>query len=266
LWNKEAKNIKEGGKIMELGLKGKKALITGGTSGFGKETAKLFLKEGVSCALNYFHNDEKAKQTYDELKEIGDVFIIKGDVGDYKETERIVNEVLKRFWTIDILVHSAGIAQPKEDTPENWDLVMRTHLYSCYNLCKLISPIMIEKKSGKIIIVSSIAAHTTGDNAYCVAMAGKICYAKGLAKKLAPYNINVNTVSPGNIFTPMLDPFIPKEKRREFAEQNIPLYKSREGYPEAIEIAKVILFLASDLSSHITGEDIKIDGGQFIHY
>lgn len=251
---------------MELGLKGKKALITGGTSGMGKESAKLLLMEGVSVAINYFHNDEKAKKAYDELKEIGDVILVKGDVGDFKECERVVKEVIDKFKRIDILVHSAGIAQPKEDTPENWDLVMKTHLYSCYNLGKTVSPIMMEQKSGKIIIISSIAAHSTCDNAYCVAMAGKICYAKGLARKLAPYNINVNTISPGTIFTPMLDPFIPEEKRREFTEKNIPLYKSKDGYPEAIEIAKVVLFLASDLSSHITGEDIKVDGGQFIHY
>lgn len=251
---------------MELGLKGKNALITGGTSGFGKETARLLLEEGVSVALNYVQNDERAKKTYEELKEKGKVIVVKGDVGEYKEAEKIVDEVLKNFGRIDILVHSAGIAQPKEDTPENWDKVMKTHLYSCYNLGKLISPVMIKQKGGKIIIISSFVAHTTGNYAYAVSMAGKICYAKGLAKALAQYNINVNTVSPGNVFTPMLDPFIPVEKRREFTENNIPLYKNRDGYPEAIEVAKVILFLASDMASHITGEDIKVDGGQFIHY
>lgn len=251
---------------MKLGLKGKKALITGGTSGMGKESARLLLEEGVSVAINYAHNDERAKKTYQELKEKGELIFIKGDVGDYKEAERVVNEVVKKFGTIDILVHCAGIAQPNEDTPENWDIVMKTHLYSCYNLGKLVSPLMIKQKNGKVVIISSIAAHSTGENAYCVAMAGKICYAKGLAKTLAPYNITVNTVSPGTIFTPMLDPFIPVEKRREFTEKNIPLYKNKEGYPEAIEVAKVVLFLASDMASHITGEDIKVDGGQFIHY
>ncbi|MCM8803745.1 MAG: SDR family oxidoreductase [Candidatus Omnitrophica bacterium] len=251
---------------MDFGLKGKKALITGGTSGMGKESVKLLLKEGVYVAINYFHNDKKANETYEELKKFGELILVKGDVGNYKECEKVVNEVLKNFGTIDILVHCAGIAQPNEDTPENWDLVIKTHLYSCYNLDKHISPIMIEKKSGKIIIISSIGAHSTWPNAYCAAMAGKICYAKGLAKKLAPFGINVNTISPGTIFTPMLDPFIPVEKRREFTEKNIPLYKSKNGYPTAIEIAKVVLFLCSDLSSHITGEDIKVDGGEFIHY
>ncbi|MGC8977635.1 MAG: SDR family NAD(P)-dependent oxidoreductase, partial [Candidatus Ratteibacteria bacterium] len=246
--------------MIELGLKDKKALITGGTSGIGKETARLLLEAGASVAINYSTNDERAKQTYEELKDKGEIIVVKGDVGDYKECEKVINEVINKFGTIDILVHCAGIAQPNEDTPENWDKVMKVHLYSCYNLGKLVSPIMKEKKSGKIVIISSIAAHSTGDNAYCVAMAGKICYAKGLAKKLAPYNVNVNTISPGNIFTPMLDPFIPKEKRREFTETNIPLYKNKPGYPEGIEIAKVVLFLVSDLASHITGEDIKVDG------
>lgn len=252
---------------MDLGLEGKKALITGGSSGMGEAAARLFVEEGVDVAINYSRNDEKAKKLLSEIEgKKGKVILVKGDVGEYKEVERIVKEVKNNFGRIDILVHCAGIAQPKEDTPENWDKVMKVHIYSCYYLDKFISPIMMEQKSGKIIIISSIAAHTCGDNAYCVAMAGKICYAKGLARKLAPYNVNVNTISPGTIFTPMLDPFIPEEKRREFTEKNIPLYKNKEGYPEGIEIGKVILFLASDLSSHITGEDIKVDGGQFIHY
>jgi len=253
--------------MIELGLKGKKALITGGSSGMGEAATRLFVEEGVDVAINYSRNEEKARELLSELEgKKGKAILVKGDVSNYDEVKKIVDEVMENFGKIDILVHCAGIAQPKEDTPENWDKVMKVHLYSCYNLGKLISPIMMKQKSGRIIIISSIAAHTTGESAYCVAMAGKKCYAKGLAKKLAPYNINVNTISPGTIFTPMLDPFIPPEKRREFTENNIPIYKNKEGYPEGIEIAKVILFLASDLASHITGEDIKVDGGQFIHY
>ena len=97
-------------------------------------------------------------------------------------------------------------------------------------------------------------------------MAGKICYAQGLAKSLAASNVTVNTVSPGNIFTEMLDPFVPADQRRAFSEKNIPLYRGREGIPEADEVGKVLLFLVSDLASHITGQDIAVDGGQDIHY
>jgi len=253
--------------MVDLKLKGKKALITGGSSGMGRETAIMLAGEGADVAINYSRNDEKASSLVKELeKSEGKIVLVKGDVGEYRQTEKIVKKTVEKIGGIDILVHSAGIAQPREDTPENWDRVMKVHLYSCYNLRKFAVPVMKEKKGGTIIIVSSIAAHDPGSNAYCVAMAGKICFAKGLTKELAPFNINVNTVSPGTIFTPMLDPFIPENKRREFAENNIPLYKNRAGYPQGDEIARVILFLASDLGRHMTGEDIKVDGGQFIHY
>ncbi|NOZ64873.1 MAG: SDR family oxidoreductase [Caldiserica bacterium] len=251
---------------MELKLKGKKALITGGTSGIGRATSIIFAEAGIDVAVNYCRNDEKAFSLMQELSnKPGKAILAKGDISDYQETRKVVEKAVSEFGTIDILVHSAGIPTPEGDTPENWDRVMRVHLYSCYNLEKFVVPIMKKKKSGKIVIVSSLTAHTCGYNAYCVAQAGKICFAKGLAKDLAPYNINVNTVSPGTIFTPMLEPYIPAEKRREFTEENIPLYKSKPGYPEGKEVAKVILFLASSLAEHITGEDIIVDGGQFIH-
>ena len=252
---------------MELGVKGKKALITGGTSGIGRATSIIFAEEGIDIAVNYSRNEKKALSLMKELKnKAGRTILVKGDVGDYNEVRKVVENVIKEFGTIDILVHSAGIPTPEGDTPENWDRVMRVHLYSCYNLGKFVVPLMKKQRSGKIIIVSSLTAHTCGSNAYCVSHAGKICFAKGLAKELAPYNINVNTVSPGTIFTPMLEPYIPADKRREFTEKNIPLYKSKPGYPEGEEVARVILFLASNLANHITGEDIRVDGGQFIHF
>ena len=249
-----------------LKVEGKKALITGGTSGIGRATALLFLEFGIDVAANYSKNDEKAKSLVEEAKgKKGRLITVKGDVSDYETVRRIVEEVIKEFGTIDFLVHSAGIPTPQPDTPENWDRVMRVHLYSCYNLEKFVVPIMKEKKDGKIVIVSSLCAHSTGKNAYSCSMAGKICFAKGLAKELAPFNINVNTVSPGTIFTPMLE-YIPEEERIKMTKENIPLYHGKEGYPKGEEVASVILFLVSDLSRHITGQDIIVDGGQFIHY
>ena len=252
---------------MDLKLRGKKALITGGTSGIGGAVSLLLAEEGADIGINYSRNDEKALSLMKELEgKRGKAILVKGDVYDYGEVRKIVDKVMKEFSTIDILVHSAGIPTPKEDNIENWNRLLSVHLTSCYNLYKFVSPIMKKEKRGKIIIVSSLCAYTGGVSAYCPAKAGMISFAKGLARELAPYNINVNTVSPGTIFTPMLEPDIPEKMRRKFTEENIPIYKSRKGYPRGEEVAKVILFLSSHMANHITGEDIRVDGGQFIRF
>ena len=126
--------------------------------------------------------------------------------------------------------------------------------------------LIVQISSGKIIIIASIGAHDVWFDSYCTSMAAKACYGIGLAKELAPFGINVNVISPGTIFTEMLDPFIPADKRKEFCQEKIPLYKNREDYPGPNEIGKTILFLASDLASHVAGADIPVNGAQFVAY
>jgi 3-oxoacyl-[acyl-carrier protein] reductase len=253
--------------MADLGLKGQKALITGGSRGFGRSAALLLAAEGVDVAVNYVSNAKAAQDVVRKAKEMGvRAIAVQADVADEDAVVQMVARVKKEFGRIDILIHSAGISGLSPETTENWDRVIKVHLYSTYFLGREIAPIMTEQKHGKIVIVSSIGAHQCGANAYCCGMAGKVCYAKGLAKSLASSNVTVNTVSPGNIFTEMLDPFVPADQRRPFSEKNIPLYRSREGIPEADEVGKVLLFLVSDLASHITGQDIAVNGGQDIHY
>ncbi len=249
---------------MESGLKGKKALITGGSRGIGRAAALALSKEGVNLAINYFQNKRAADSLIRKVKKDKvEAFALQSDVGDFLQVKKMVEEIEKRFEYLDIWVHSAGIPCLGDKKIEDWDRVMKVQLYSVYYLSKFIVPMMKKRKRGKIVIISSLCAHTSGADSYASAMAGKTCFALGLAKRLAPFNINVNVISPGTIFTDMID-YIPIKERRKFTEENIPIYKSRKGIPGPEEVARVIVFLVSEASRHITGADIPVNGGQFI--
>jgi 3-oxoacyl-[acyl-carrier protein] reductase len=254
--------------MIDLKLKGKKALITGGGRGIGRATAMMLADEGVDVAINYVSNDAAAKATAEAIAAKGVKGVaLKADVAEYAQAEQLVKDAAEQLGGLDILVHSAGIANLSPATPENFDRTMKVHLYSTNYLCRAVMPIFRAQRSGNIVILSSIEAHVCwGASAYSAAMAGKAAYMRGLARTSAALGIRVNAVAPGTIYTEMLDPFIPPEKRRERTEKDIPLFRLREGIPGPDEIAKVILFLTSDLSSHVTGQDIWVNGGQDIHW
>ena len=233
----------------------------------GRSAALLLAGEGVGIAINYVANPSAAEETLDKVKEAGSSgLVVKADVGNDEEVEAMVSRVMDEFGRIDIWVHAAGIACKGDKTLEDWEDVVRVHYNGVYHVGRRVSSIMKEQKQGKIIIIASIAAHSVCSNSYCTAMAAKACYGLGLASELAPYGINVNVVSPGSIFTEMLDPFIPEDKRVAFCREQIPLYKNREDWPGPDEVGKVILFLASDLASHVAGADIPVNGAQFVAY
>jgi 3-oxoacyl-[acyl-carrier protein] reductase len=254
--------------MADLKLKGKKALITGGGRGMGRSTAMMLADEGVDVAINYVSNDAAAQATAEAIAAKGVKGVaLKADVAEYAQAEQLVKDAAEQLGGLDILVHSAGIANLTPPSPENFDRTMKVHLYSTNYLCRAVMPIFKAQRSGNIVIISSIEAHVCwGATAYSAAMAGKSAYMRGLARGAAPLNIRVNAVSPGTIYTEMLDPFIPPENRRERTEKDIPLFRLREGIPGPEEIAKVILFLTSDLASHVTGQDIWVNGGQDIHW
>ena len=191
---------------------------------------------------------------------------LQADVADPAAAEKLVKDALAALGGLDILVHAAGIANLTPPTPENFDRTMKVHLHSTHYLCRAVMPLFRQQKSGSIVILSSIEAHSNSASAYSAAMAGKAAYMRGLRRAAAAANIRVNAVAPGTIWTEMLDPFFPPEARREQTEKVIPLWRSREGIPGPDEVAKVILFLVSDLASHITGQDIWVNGGQDIHW
>jgi NAD(P)-dependent dehydrogenase (short-subunit alcohol dehydrogenase family) len=246
-------------------LSNKVALITGGAQGMGKATAILFAENGVRVALTDI-NKMKLNETVNEIKEKGGSVIgIQADVTNSSEIKEMLNIVLDSYSTVDILVNNAGILKRTKiiDIPEDeWDLVIDVNLKSVFLCSRAVLPIMIKQKKGKIINMSSSAGRsvsTIGGAHYTASKAGVLGFTRHLAKEVAQYNINVNAVCPGLIDTEMVRLTCAKEKI-EWYEKSFPI--SRLGEPA--EVADLILFLASDESSYITGASIDINGGDLM--
>lgn len=239
------------------------ALVTGGARGIGKSIAELFLREGAKVVIIDVLDDELAK-VREELGRFGEIMAVKADIRRREEVIKALKDAVERYGRIDILVNNAGIFSTSsiEDlTEEQWDKVMSVNLKAAVFLCKEVVEYMKRQGYGKIINMSSLAAHVGGIFAgvdYAVSKAGLICLTKSLARRLAKYNILVNAVAPGVIESPMTAPW-PEEVKRGFI-QKVPL--GRLGKPE--DVAKVVLFLASDDSNYMTGQVINVDGGMSI--
>jgi 3-oxoacyl-[acyl-carrier protein] reductase len=242
-------------------LKGKTALVTGGSRGIGRCIALELASKGVNVAVNYTKNSEAAEAVVREIKAAGAAGIaVKADVSIASEVENLVNEVLNTFGSIDILVNNAGITRDNlilRMTEEEFDDVINTNLKGAFICTKYISKVMIKQKSGKIINVSSVVGivGNAGQSNYAAAKAGLIGFTKSMAKELAKRGINVNAVAPGFIQTDMSSR-LPEKVKEEFLN-SIPLM--RAGKPE--DVAKAVMFLASEYSDYITGQVINIDGG-----
>jgi len=243
-------------------LKNKIALITGSSRGIGKATAMLFAKEGAKIVINYLTTEEKnALSIVDKIKEIGsDAIAIKCDVSKENEVKEMIQKTIQRFGKIDILVNNAGIVFDVpffERTVEQWKRTMDVNLLGTFLCSKYASEQMLKNDSGKIINISS----TNGINSfspeamdYDASKAGVINLTRNLAKELAP-KIQVNSVAPG-----WVDTEINKDLPEDFVkEETEKIYLKRFAKPE--EIAKTILFLASDDANYITGSILKVDGG-----
>jgi 3-oxoacyl-[acyl-carrier protein] reductase len=245
----------------KMKLKGKVALITGAGRGIGKAIALEFAKEGADIVINYSKSAEDAKKVKNEIEKIGSKAIaINADVSNGKEVNEMVGKILSQFKKIDILVNNAGIisASPLQKlTEEDWDKIMNVNLKGVFLCSKAVSEIMTKQKGGKIVNISSIYGSIFGGEYvmhYCASKAGVANLTKSLAQSLAPY-VQVNSISPGNIDTEMTrragDDFIKK------VIEKTPL--KRLGKPE--EIAKAAVFLSSNDSDFITGQNLVVDGG-----
>jgi len=250
-----------------LDLTGRVALVTGASSGIGAATASVLADLGAIVALGYHQNEEGANQVLDQImKEGGKALAICADMRRAADISSLVKRATDELGPIDILVNNAGSLVQRqairELTPERWNEIMNLNLTSVMLCSQAVASSMIERKSGAIINIVSIAGRTGGGPgaaAYSVAKGGLITFTKSLAKELAPHGVRVNAISPGVIDTPFHQVFSTPEMIRNFVT-TIPL--GRLGTP--LECAKVIAFLASDASSYIVGETIEVNGGQLM--
>ncbi|MGD2168943.1 MAG: 3-oxoacyl-ACP reductase FabG [Chlamydiota bacterium] len=243
-------------------LKGKKAVITGGTSGIGKEIANVFAAQGADVIV-FGTNAQRAQQIIQELKQLypSQEFSYELlDVSKINEVEKALNNILEKWKSIDVLVNNAGITKDnllvrmKED---EWDQVISVNLKSVYNTCRALARSMMKAKAGTIINITSVIGLTgnAGQVNYAASKSGMIGFTKSLAKELASRGVRVNCIAPGYIDTPMTNGL--PEKVKESILHSIPM--NRMGEPK--EIANAALFLASDLSKYITGQVLTVDGG-----
>lgn len=242
----------------------KVALITGSSRGIGKQIAIKLAKDGYSIVVNYVNKNEEVDKTIEEIKSLGvEVLEAQGDVSIFEESEKIVNSVIEKFGSIDVLVNNAGITR---DTlimrmkPEDFTKVINVNLVGTFNITKNVVPYMMKKREGRIINISSVVgiSGNAGQCNYAASKAGIIGFTKSLAKELASRNILVNAVAPGLIETNMTD--VLKEDVKENIKKQIPL--NRIGKAE--DVANLVSFLASAESSYITGQVINIDGGMLM--
>ncbi|MBF5059617.1 3-oxoacyl-ACP reductase FabG [Candidatus Neptunochlamydia vexilliferae] len=245
-------------------LKGKRALITGGTSGLGKQIALTFAEEGADVAI-LGTNLERAKQVVETLEEFRTspeqrFWFDTVNVGKKEEVNPSVEHLLKEWEGVDILVNCAGITRDKlfmKMSEDDWDQVIETNLKSVYNLSHALVRPMMKARQGKIINITSVIGLTgnPGQVNYSASKLGIVGLTRSLAKELGPRNVNVNCIAPGFFETPMTDALTDEQK--EAILKKVPM--GRLGNPK--EIAHAAVFLASDRSNYITGQVLTVDGG-----
>ncbi|WP_419725590.1 3-oxoacyl-[acyl-carrier-protein] reductase [Terrisporobacter petrolearius] len=242
-------------------LQGKCAVITGASRGIGREIAIKYAKEGANIVLNYRNSETEALQLKEELDKLGsDTLIVKANVSNFEEAEKLIKEAKEVFGRIDILVNNAGITKDNlimRMKEEDFDSVIDVNLKGAFNCLKAVTPIMIRQKSGKIINMSSVVGviGNAGQVNYCASKAGLIGMTKSLAREIGGKNINVNAIAPGFIDTDMTKVLSEDQKKNIMSQ--VPL--KRLGQAE--DIANLALFLASNQSDYITGQVIQVDGG-----
>lgn len=242
-------------------LEGKVALITGGARGIGKAIALKFASEGADIAYTDLADNDITKATTKAIADLGvKVKMYVSNASNFDETHKVVEEIHKDFERIDILVNNAGITRDGlmlRMSEQQWDIVIDVNLKSAFNFIHAVSPIMMRQRSGSIINMSSVVG--VGGNAgqanYAASKAGLIALAKSVGKEFGSRGVRANCIAPGFIITDMTG-VLPEDVRQQW-EKQIPL--RRGGTPE--DVANVATFLASDLSSYVSGQVINCCGG-----
>jgi 3-oxoacyl-[acyl-carrier protein] reductase len=246
-------------------LTGKTALVTGAARGIGKAVAMKFASEGANIAFtDLVLNDDMAAGLEATRKEIEALGVTcrayAGNAADFEETEKTVKQIHADFGSIDILVNNAGITKDGlmlRMTEAQWDAVLNVNLKSAFNFIHACTPVMMKQRSGSIINMASVVGvhGNAGQSNYSASKAGMIGLAKSIAQELGSRGIRANAIAPGFIITDMTAG-LPEEVKAEWAKK-IPL--RRGGTPE--DVANIATFLASDMSSYVSGQVIQVDGG-----
>lgn len=242
-------------------LEGKTALITGAARGIGREIALTFASQGANIAFTDLEINDHAKETCEKIESYGvSALAIASDASSFEDSHAVVTKVVERFGTLDILVNNAGITKDgliMRMSEAQWDMVININLKSAFNFVHAVTPVMMKQRKGSIINMSSVVGMSgnTGQANYSASKAGMIGLAKSVAQELGSRGVRANCVAPGFIITDMTNK-LSDEVREQWAQQ-IPL--KRGGTPE--DVANACLFLASDLSSYITGQVISVCGG-----
>lgn len=242
-------------------LKGKIALITGAAQGIGKGIALAFAKQGATVAFTVRKLDERSESLVNEITAMGGIAkAYASDAACFSSAAEVIAEIMKDFGRIDVLVNNAGITKDgllMRMTEEQWDMVINTNLKSAFNYIHAVTPIMMRQRSGSVINMTSIVgiSGNAGQANYAASKAGLIGLTKSVAKELGGRNIRVNAIAPGFIATEMTG--VLNEDMKKQWILNIPLH--REGKVE--DVAGVAVFLASDMSSYVSGQVINCCGG-----
>lgn len=244
-----------------MSLKGKTAVVTGGSRGIGRAICLELAQQGANVVVNYSGSEQKAKDVVAEIKALGSKAVaVQANVADVDSVQALMQATLETFGSIDILVNNAGITRDNllmRMKENEWDEVINTNLKGVFLCTKAVTRQMMKQRAGRIINISSIVgvSGNPGQANYVAAKAGVIGLTKTTAQELASRNILVNAIAPGFIMTEMTEG-LPEDIKETMLKQ-IPLAKL--GQPE--DIAKAVVFLASDSANYITGQTLHIDGG-----
>ena len=241
-------------------LQNKTALITGASRGIGRAIALMYAEQGCNIAFTYINEDQEAAELVEQLQSLSvQVLCIKSDASDFNAAHQVIQQVADTFKTIDVLVCNAGITRDTllmRMNEQQWDSVLEVNLKSVFNYCHAATPQMMRQRSGSIIAMSSVVGigGNAGQANYAASKAGIIGFIKSLSKELGSRNIRANAIAPGFILTEMTLA-LPEATRAEMVKM-VPMRRCGE----AEEVAKVALFLASDLSSYVSGQVLSVNG------
>lgn len=249
-----------------LNLRGRAAVVTGGSRGIGRAVVERLAEAGVDVAINYVRDEAAADEARRAAVGRGvRAFVVRGDVSRVRDAEALACETYEKFGRLDFLVCNAGLwegAPVEEMNEELWDKTLDTNLRGTWAACRAAVPYMKRQGAGRIVIVSSTAGQRGEPfySNYAASKGGQISFTKSLAVELAPHGINVNAVAPGWVLTEMTAGALSGEDERRAAEATIPLGR----IADPVDVAGPIVFLCSDWARHVTGEVLNVNGGSVL--